>query len=81
MICDVCHTNEATGMALENGTICLLYCSACKPKPRYIGLGVPCEICRYNEAVVIWKAGKKYCQSCRDRENCTNRSHVYAGAA
>jgi hypothetical protein len=32
------------------------------------GLGVRCDICHYNEAIRIWKAGKCYCQACQDKE-------------
>jgi DNA primase len=31
-------------------------------------LDVPCAICRYNEAVVLWIEAKPYCQSCQDAE-------------
>ncbi len=34
-------------------------------------LGVQCDICHYNEAVLIWKAGKRYCQACHEKEACS----------
>lgn len=37
------------------------------PEPPTVGLGAPCEICRYNEAIYIWKAGKRYCQACYEQ--------------